>query len=630
MAIRKIDYYQGLADEMIEEDKERDNLYLAMENMHHLEWDLPSGMREYPWIRKFMTTDPFDALRGLTRVLSTVTPKIKVQALGPHEDDKKNANDMERSLTWLLKSAGGRGRAKLVSDIVLSAARHDEVCAQVLSLEVQGKLVGMDERRIKNARRHGPFAVLVRNPRFVHSRFSDWMLEDVLYARVIPGEEAVSFWGDKAREIELKIRDNPKNRIWVTVYDYWNLDMHTVWAIPSDQNRMPQNSKAGIVLLEPQEHGLDFIPWVVQVGGTNLDNRPEYQRFPLLYSVYRAGQWASQNIAETIVNSEILAHAAAPRGMTESANPENPPEVDYGDPLQLVNLRVGERYTQLQPPGMDVNLMNVSDRIADAISKSTLPKVLQTGEFPSGTAFATLNLATQSAVKAIAPHKVLAENAIADICKQMLYWVKQDGKALVTYGKSSKGLGEQLLIDPDLLPVDDLYIEVELTADVPTDRMARINAAAIAVTQLGMSRERALEEAGIENPAQEIRQSSYEALIENEVKMVIQEKQMQQQMKFQAMQQQMKMEMQMQMQQQQQMQMQQQQMQGGMEQEGVGSGGWQTPLRPEPPGIPGVGGQGFNPAMGGMPAQMANPYATRELQTNTDRQGLEMAEEGEV
>lgn len=622
--IKSLEYYQGLAGEMIDEDKARDELYLAMESMHHLEWNLPGPLSAFPWIRKFVTTDPFDALRGLTRVLSTVTPKIFVQPLGPSEEDKRFANDLERALLWLLKMSSGRAKSKVVPDIVLSAARCDEVTAQVVNLDVQAKLIGMDDRRVKAARRHGPFAVLVRNPRFVHSRFSDWMLEDVLYARIVPAEEVVAFWGDRAREIEVKIRDNPKTSFYVTLYDYWNLDVHTVWAHVSEHNRMPVSATGGITLLEPQEHDLDFIPWVVRVGGTNLDGEPEYQRFPLLYSVYRAGQWASQNIAETIANSEILAHAAAPRGVTESADPNNPPEVDYGDPLQQVNLRIGEKYTQLMPPPMDESLVMVSNRIADAISRSTLPKVLQTGEFPSGTAFATLNLATQSAVKAIAPHKVLAEAAISDILRHMLYWVQKTGESIVAYSSNNKGLGEQIMIDPDYLAVDELEIEVELTADVPTDRMARINAAAIAVTQLGMSRETALEEAGISDPGREMRRSGYEALLQNEIQLVIQEKQMQQQMQFQTMQ------MQMQQQMQQQQQMAEQEAMMAAQQQGAGGPGWGVSLEPEPPGMPGIEGQGWNPAAGGIPAATANAYATREMQTNRDNSGMPVFEEGEI
>ena len=41
-------------------------------------------------------------------------------------------------------------------------------------------------------------------------------------------------------------------------------------------------------------------------------------------------------------------------------------------------------------------------------------------------------------------------------------------------------------------------------------------------------------------------------------------------------------------------------------------------------GIPGIGGAGFDPNQGGIPAQTANPNATRELQTGQSATGEEI------
>jgi hypothetical protein len=344
------------------------------------------------------------------------------------------------------------------------------------------------------------------------------------------------------------------------------------------------------------------------VGGTNLDDKPEHQRYPLLYSVYRAGQWVTQNIIGSMVNSEGIAYAAAPRGATYSPDPENnPPGVDYGDVGRTVDLRMGvEDYKQIPPPTIDQGLLQIADRIGASINKSTVSAVLQTGDFPSGTAYATLNLATQSAVKAIAPHKELSENAVADVLTLMLNWVDYMKEPLIAFGAGKTDMGEQYVISPDDFDVDNLYIDVELTADVPTDRLGRINAAAIAVERLGMSRERGLEEAGVEDPQTEMSQAVYEALLQNEIQIALQTTQAKAQMELQEMMQQRQMAMQQQAMQQQQ----------------------QLAMQPQPPGIPGAEGQGFNPAMGGQPAQMMQPGATREMQTGQDMGGVPNATQG--
>lgn len=624
---KNLSFYRGLASEMIQEDQERDKMHEAMEEMYHLEWDLPGAIKNLQWMRKFISTDPFDALRAMTRLLSTVTPKIKVQPLAPNVETKTTANTIERALTWHLSSAGRRGRAKVISDLALSAGRHDEICAQVVCLDVQASAAGMDPKRLRAARRFGPFAVLVRNPRHVHSRYSDWMLEATLYRRVCKAQEVVDFWGDRAHELTEMIGGNPQLQ-YATIYDMWDLDQHTVWCYPSDvQATMDEGAAGGnpIVLMAPEDHQLDFIPWVVRVGGTNLDDKPEHQRYPLLYSVYRAGQWVSQNILDSLTFSEAIAHAASPRGVTYSADPNNPPEVDYGDPTQNINLMYGaEEYKPIPTPEMDRGLLEIADRLAGAIQKSSIPAVLQTGDFPSGTAFATLNLATQSAVKAISPHKTLAENSIADICTQILQWVDYTGKPLIAYGVGAEDQGAQYIVTPEDFDVDNLYIEVELTADVPTDRQGRINAAAIAVERLGMSRERGLEEAGVQDPQAEMKQSMYEQVLQNELQIALQSAQARAQLQIQMMSQQ---AMQMQQQQMQQQMMEQQAAaQGGM----GGMMGGQMPMEQPMPGIPGVEGLGYDPSMGGQPPAMANPYATREMQSGLALGGVPMAEEGQI
>jgi hypothetical protein len=53
------------------------------------------------------------------------------------------------------------------------------------------------------------------------------------------------------------------------------------------------------------------------------------------------------------------------------------------------------------------------------------------------------------------------------------------------------------------------------------------------------------------------------------------------------------------------------------------SGAMGAPLQTNPPGIPGVEGQGVNPAMGGTPPAQTMPMATREQQTGRTAAGEE-------
>jgi hypothetical protein len=155
----------------------------------------------------------------------------------------------------------------------------------------------------------------------------------------------------------------------------------------------------------------------------------------------------------------------------------------------------------MDAPGLDASLSTIADRVAKRIDKSTVPRVLQTGDYPAGMAFATLNLATQSGLKSLAPYKDLAEQALAGIFTQMLNWIAFDGRPVLAYHQGRAGSGEQVVLDPADVDPGQLYLEVELSADIPADRASRIEAAATAVRELGYSRTRALEFIGESDPS---------------------------------------------------------------------------------------------------------------------------------
>lgn len=520
--MRDLLFYQRLAQEMVQRDSQRDQMLAAMDQMWRGEWNLPPQMADLRWVHKVVSSDPHDALRAGTRVLSSVEPYIKVQPMGQDDEQRENADKLERALGWLFRNASRRRRASVLRDVVLSALMYDEVVAQVVYLPHQvSALQAMDGEaaRLQAAQRYGPFAILVRNPRQVHVRYSDWMPEAVLMKRVMPAGEAIDYWGKKANKLKRALKDRQMAEMrYITLYDYMDLETRVVWAQPQQEGGittppLPDDwdgkSQAGIELLR-EEHGLGFLPWVAKVGGTTLAEDPLHQRIPLLYSVYQTRQWETQNVLETLMTSEAIAYAAAPRLKVEG--PTDMVEVDYGEPGRTAYVPPGHDISPMAPPQLDVSLANIADRVSERIGKSTVPRVLQSGDFPSGTAFSTLNLATQSGIKSLNPYKELAEGALADVFTQMLYWLAQDGQPLVAYGQGRGDRGEQLVLDPGEYDHRQMFIEVELTADLPTDRMARINAGAMAVRELGYSRARALEQVGESDPQAIMQQAREEEL----------------------------------------------------------------------------------------------------------------------
>lgn len=584
--MRALDYYQSLAKEMKDEDAGRDKMFAAMEQMYHSQWEKPEALKEVDWIRTVISTDPHDAVKAGTRVLSGLQPRIKYCPMAENEASKQEANTRERFAKFWLKGASNRHKAKIVRDVVLSALLYDAVVANVTLLDYQIKIAKHYKmgaaKRLEIAKQYGPFVVSVRNPKDVHVRYSDLMPEAAYCVTQHTLADVLDYWGGAAINVAAKYQDNDPASLYRTMYvhDLTTIGGRTVWASDSP------DSGSGIEMMNA-ETKLPFFPWVARAGGTNLESDSEYQYAPLLASIYHAGQWDTQNTVETLMVSDLIATAAQPKGKATGPNPESV-EVDYGEPGGVIRVPAGHDYQQNPPRPMDQALMVISDRFQAAISKSTVARILMSADIPANTAFSSLNLATQTAVGSLKPHKELAEDALADVVALMFRWVafSKRSMSMMDADKGSTTYGREYVLDAKTIDTKFLDIEVELTPDIPTDRLQRINGASIARRELGYSQESALEDIGVEDPQREIKRGMMEQMVQAQWQTEIQKIQAKAQLELQLLGQQMQMNMQMQAQAQQ-----------------------------------GMPGYAQNPAMGGMvPAQM-NPGATYEGQTGMARNG---------
>lgn len=596
----KLEDYQKIAEQMIVVDRKLISDYSKYEEMDKCLWELPAEVNALGWVKKVVSSDPHDAITAGARVLSGLDDRIKILPTSPGELDKRKANEWERNLAWQMMNINRRSPSKKQREMARHALLYDAITVQVIDLDYQiegMKMFGGNSARYQNARRFGRFMVNVHNPKNVRVRWSSSMPEAVLLHVRKPAQAVMDEWGDMAKRLKNIAAEDG----WVDFFDYMDWENRCIW-VSAEGDAMP--------IMKPVEHGLSFLPWVVSAGGE--------ERRPLLYAVLQTGEWDIQNIVKSLYTSEVIAHSGSPRYKEEGANPDET-EVNYGDPARTAKVPAGNVYTPIPPPTIDQALLQIDDRVASAMDKSTVSRILLGGDLPSGTAFATLNLATQTALGSLKRAKETTEKALAEIYTQMLLWVNESGKALYGYDMRGERVGEEYMIDPDEIDPGGLYIQVRLEPDVPTDRMQKINAAIMA-KQIGLSNERALEELGITDPEEELERFWLERLFENKMNIVMQEQQFESQLEQQQISQQMQMAQQQQMEQEAMMQQQQvmdeqQYMQMMQNQQ-------------QAPGLPGLGGQGFNPNMGGTPPAMFAPEATREEQTGLAMDGVPV--EGEI
>ncbi len=583
---QELRHYQEVARKMVKDDSERNTVNRKYDDMDHVVWSAPDKLRKQGWFRNMPSTDPHDAIAAGVRVLSALRESVTLQPLASNPETKNKANENEKVLEWVMQQVNKRRQGTVQRSVVRSSLKYDEVCAQVIDLDYQIKnkeVFGGDTKREKAARRYGRFVVNTYHPNNVHVLHSNYMPEAVLLVQVRKAKDVMREWGKLAGKLK-RAADNDEK---VTYWDYMDYDDHVIWCGTASD----VGDEKKVIELMRDEHNLPFLPWVARVGGDIMESRPEHRRRPLLYSINSSGSWETHNIVRSIMMSETISYAAAPRFKEEGPmNIESrSTETDYGDMNKIIDVTPGDELTQIPPPGLDPKLMEMASMVQSEMAKSTVANVLQGADIPPGTAFATLNLATQTALGSLKPAKELAEFALADIYSLFLLWANYTENDIKGYGTGKQDVGEEYTIKWDEINTESIYLSVELKPDVPLDRMQKANVAMMMVQAGIYSKERAMEDMGVTDPDAVTKEMFFERLTEAQLQNIIDTMALQNQMAIQ--------------QQQQEQQLALQTIQNQMA------------------GAP--GGNGFNPAFGGGPAQEAAPMATREGVTGEDLMGNE-------
>ena len=519
-----VNYYAGKAQEMIRNDSKRIELFQKIDDMVELDWDLPETLDELKWMRKVVSTDPLSAITVGRRTLSTIRPKVFIQPLNDNIVTKKMANMNEQNLLMQIKQANKRAEFDIVGDIVESALRYG--MAAVMTVPVKWQLEGTQQNRwIKDP---GGFMVMVEKPINVYPRFSPLGLESVLHVKLMRAEDAVAFWGDKAKKIKSDLMGD-ETEPNIVIYDYWDYDRRATWA--SALTRLTEIPEAVNVqyILEDTEMELPFLPWTVKKTGTSLSSTEDHKVRPTFAGIAHAEAWELQNLSKTLAYSEALGYAAAPRGKVTSYDDETLVEmIDYGDINKPVRLKPGETYEKLDPPTIDQNLLHILDRTTAEIDRITGMKNLQNLDLPSGTAFATVNELIKAASSSLDPAKELAQNVLAGVFEDMMKWAAHTEEDITALGDGSRNdAGKQYILRYEHIQPDAIDIEVELTTHVPTDKLQQINAAILMNEKLNYPITRAYRDLDEGNPEEivgEWEQEQFDrAVIQTEVKKLIAE-----------------------------------------------------------------------------------------------------------
>jgi len=586
---------------LVVRDESRDKLLQGVDKMIRCDWDIPQNLETKQWMAPVIETAPRDASETAGKALGSTEPIISMQPVSLDADSKETANKVAKVLKWEFRQMNKRNTHRIVTDITRSAVRYDTVCGRLIYLPYQldeSKMSAKSKKNKKRQMRNGKFSLKMYHPQSVHARSSIYGLEEILLAYQTTARDVLSMYpGAEGKELNKEISNNETGRdIDVCYYQYTTIDERWAWwTVGTDVQNVFASDRQKLV---QEENKLPFIDWVYREGGTDLDLETEYRINPLLASIYRSGQWELINTVSTIYTSEAISYAASPRWLVEGPDGKSF-ELDYGDPAKIAYVQTGYKVSPIQPPKIDRALTEIYDRTKAKIDAGTMVQNLGNPNFPSGTAFAAINALLQTTLASLTPKRKLAESALEDIFEQMLLWVDYRDDILEGWG-SGKEEGDQVSVSKMDFSTEAIYIDVKLNATAPTEKQQRINNAAMLIQQ-GLDKAFVLKELGIEDYEEHVKARMKDMLRENEIQIAMKKRQ------FEA-----------------ELEMQNAAQNATQPTEPPPAGGDGSPL-PQGSAQEPVSGQGYNPALSGQPAQIANPEATRELQRGEDISGEEIA-----
>jgi hypothetical protein len=607
----ELDSYFDLAENLIDTYKPRNDLFKAVDDMLYFRWNFPAGVPD--WVLKVVSTAPRDAVMTTVRTFATLEPRHKVLPMLPNEANRQRANEVETALMYNMRKAGARNDNKLEWDVMWSATQYAEVATQVIYIPYQievlkalandagSEKIAAKARRMEAMKRFGDFAYIIHNPGGVYPEWSEYGPEGALTIRVQTVDEFRNTWGDLSRNVVTQ-KDYDEGKIsYVTSYDYTNYEKRCVWGVLSETETITARGP-GIKIME-KDNKLGFLPYAIKRWGNSLSAETDERVLPLLQSIYMSGKWDMLNVFESFEASLAIKRAAKPEFAAELP-PGADIEIDYTDPVGSILLPPGTRsFTQLSSQQPDQRLTMEKNRFESDIWQATAAKILQTMDFPSGTAYSSVNQILASATGALSPYRILGQNTLAEVDHQMLCWVRYYGKeynnsaSLGGYYNDKANAGKFVSLKYDQFDPNQLDIEITLTADTPVDELQKINAATLLYQNFRVPQDEVLEKLGFGNPADLAKRRDLEDYRNTYVQADL--KRIAMQPDLEAAQAQMQMQMGAQQQQQEQA-MQQEQMAREQEQAMADAQANASP------GNENLGGPGFNPNGGGTPPVQGN------------------------
>lgn len=524
--LQDLNYYSALAQQVIADNSGRDELYRKIDEAVHAVFENPPELKALPWIqeRKFVSTAPGDALNAAVRTFASRMPKVQIQPLSDEPEEYDRVEELEELMEWEFTRMNMTGKKSAHWKIVEYAMKYCSVAIETeyLPYTHQNKDKTARLRHILDSKN---FVWRVHDPSTVYAHETDDTLEFVLRTAVYSGQELVELFGidnPGVRDAIKEIKESGASMVstMFSFYDYVDWESRVKWCVPNGGNMyLNREAPAGHEIMR-QERTIPFIPWVI------VDNEE-----PILKQMIDAGLWENVNILRTMQFSKAVDMAAHPEYWIQTPDGTlRGVSIDNTNPNQPIVTGPGVQVNKLVPPQIDPQMANITSQAESEVFRTTVAQILASVEKYAGTQnFSVVNAMLNAAVAQLSLAQMAAERAETLAFKQNFMWIDATNIPMVGFRRYTKSedkkRGQEIKISKDMFDPQYLYISVKLSPANVMDKQTEINNAINKVERLGMSREMAWDDLGMENfglsESQKTQEDLYQAMIQAKAKEIM-------------------------------------------------------------------------------------------------------------
>ncbi len=465
----------------IEADEENQTDFAAYDDIDAVRYEFGDMLE--PWMIKRVSTDGTEALKVLENIFDTHNPKVRVTPFG--EEDKDRAEKAERWAEYHLSRINQRMGASPIRQLPHMGGKYGRIAGQVDYLPYwipkESKKWTAEQ---KEQMRGGPFCVDLHNPRNVFYSMGKYGLRWVASVTNMSPDEVIEHWGiyddksDNGKKIQAAISKIKKlyeddEEIRFIQVDFTSHDRREVSVFQTSHEDISdfENYEDGAERIDiiNSENKLKFLNWFVI----------ECDSSPLLSGMHKGNLFAYKTLLDTVVHSSVMRRAYPPLMVSNTIDGKGVvPDYTGADPE--VRLKPGESVQPFIPPPLDNAVFTLAQDVSGQVESSLGVKKLSNMTAGGNTQFSTVNAVIDLHMNNLEPYKRMAEKALVQIVNLMFKWVEFTDDTVSAYRRAKSSpdqiAGEEILMSPEQFDIQNLLIEVLLTAK--SDKMAAVNMAA--------------------------------------------------------------------------------------------------------------------------------------------------------